>query len=46
MKEIIIGDHIVKYFGEGDEKHNVLGDFAAFIETLSIRLVIEKTKQP
>ncbi|BFH65744.1 ABC transporter ATP-binding protein [Paenibacillus azoreducens] len=25
MKKIIIGDHIVKSFGEGDEKRNVLG---------------------
>jgi putative ABC transport system ATP-binding protein len=24
MKKIIIGDHIVKYFGEGDEQRNVL----------------------
>ncbi|WP_285398589.1 ABC transporter ATP-binding protein [Lysinibacillus sp. fls2-241-R2A-57] len=24
MKNLIIGEHIVKYFGEGDEKHNVL----------------------
>lgn len=40
MKEIIIGDHIVKSFGEGNEKRNVLGGFAAFIETISIRLVI------
>lgn len=31
MKKIIIGDHIIKSFGEGDEKRNVLDGVSAYI---------------
>ncbi|MDQ0090359.1 putative ABC transport system ATP-binding protein [Paenibacillus anaericanus] len=31
MKKIIIGDHIVKSFGEGDEQRNVLDGVSAYI---------------
>ncbi|WP_339322917.1 ABC transporter ATP-binding protein [Paenibacillus sp. FSL W8-0194] len=31
MKKIIIGDHIVKSFGEGDDKRNVLDGVSAYI---------------
>ena len=31
MKKMIIGDHIVKSFGEGDEKRNVLDGVSAYI---------------
>lgn len=31
MKKIIIGDHIVKAFGEGDEKRNILDGVSAYI---------------
>ncbi|MCR8643385.1 ABC transporter ATP-binding protein [Paenibacillus sp. N1-5-1-14] len=32
MKKIIIGDHIVKSFGEGDEKRNILDGVSAYID--------------
>ncbi|EFU39461.1 ABC transporter related protein [Paenibacillus vortex V453] len=31
MKKMLIGDHIVKSFGEGDEKHHVLDGVSAYI---------------
>ncbi|ANA78602.1 ABC transporter ATP-binding protein [Paenibacillus glucanolyticus] len=31
MKKVMIGDHIVKSFGEGDEKHHVLDGVSAYI---------------
>ncbi|WP_028547120.1 ABC transporter ATP-binding protein [Paenibacillus taiwanensis] len=31
MKKIIIGDHIVKSYGEGDEKRNILDGVSAYI---------------
>lgn len=31
MKKMIVGDHIVKSFGEGDEKRNVLDGVSVHI---------------